>query len=90
MVPQTRLHAELIGLLRQHSRFADQRHLVLLAWMVVGLLAAYVAATLIARHKSENRCDRTGLRSLGGQGAMRTWGYETNPIPSGIPCPAPC
>ncbi len=48
------------------------------------------AVTLIARHKSENRCDRTGLRSMGGQGAMRTWGYDTNPIPSGIPCPAPC
>jgi hypothetical protein len=52
--------------------------------------AAIHAYKLIARHKSENRCDRTGLRSLGGQGAMRTWGDETNPIPSGIPCPAPC
>ena len=30
MVSPTRLHAELLGLLRQHSRFADQRHLVLL------------------------------------------------------------
>jgi hypothetical protein len=38
VVPQTRLHAELLGLLRQHSRFADQRHLVLLSWMVAGLL----------------------------------------------------
>ena len=32
------LHAELIAFLRQHSRFADHRHLVLLAWMVSGLL----------------------------------------------------
>ena len=38
MGSQTRLHAELIGLLRQHSQFADQRHLVLLAWMAAGLL----------------------------------------------------
>ena len=38
MVSQARLHAELLGLLRQHSRFADQRHLVLLAQMVTGLL----------------------------------------------------
>lgn len=36
--PQTRLHAELLGLLPQHSRFRDQRHLVLLAQMVTGLL----------------------------------------------------
>lgn len=28
---QTRLHRELIGLLRQHSAFCDQRHLVLWA-----------------------------------------------------------
>ena len=34
----TRLDAELLGLLRLHSRFADQRHLVLLAQMVAGLL----------------------------------------------------
>ena len=33
----TRLHAELLSLLRQHSRFCDHRHLVLLAWMVTGL-----------------------------------------------------
>ena len=38
MVSPTRLHAELLGLLRQHSRFADQRHVVLLAQMVAGLL----------------------------------------------------
>ena len=38
MVSHARLHAELIGLLRQHSRFCDQRHLVLLAQMVAGLL----------------------------------------------------
>jgi hypothetical protein len=36
--PQTRLHRDLIGLLPQHSRFADQRHLVLLGWMVDVLL----------------------------------------------------
>jgi hypothetical protein len=36
--PQTQLQSELIGLLRQHGRFCDQRHLVLLAWMVAGLL----------------------------------------------------
>jgi len=32
------LHAELIGFLRQHCPVRDQRHLVLLAWMVAGLL----------------------------------------------------
>jgi hypothetical protein len=36
--PQTRLHRELISVLRQHIRFADQRHLVLLGWMVAWLL----------------------------------------------------
>jgi hypothetical protein len=34
----TRLHAELLGLLRQHSRYRDLRHLVMLAWMTAGLL----------------------------------------------------
>jgi hypothetical protein len=34
----TRLHRELISFLRQHSAFCDQRHLVLLAWMVARLL----------------------------------------------------
>ncbi|MCP9824256.1 hypothetical protein [Synechococcus sp. EJ6-Ellesmere] len=38
MVSHARLHFELIGLLRQHSPFGDQRHLVLLAQMVAGLL----------------------------------------------------
>jgi hypothetical protein len=38
VVSHARLHAELIGLLRQHSPFCDQRHLVLLAQMVAGLL----------------------------------------------------
>lgn len=38
MAPQTHLHTDLLGLLRQHSRCRDQRHLVLLAWMVLGLL----------------------------------------------------
>jgi hypothetical protein len=32
------LHAELIGFLRQHCPVRDQRHLVLLAWMVAALL----------------------------------------------------
>jgi len=32
-----RIHAELIRFLRQHCPVRDQRHLVLLAWMVVGL-----------------------------------------------------
>jgi hypothetical protein len=31
------LHAELIGFLRQHCSVRDQRHLVLLAWIVAGL-----------------------------------------------------
>ncbi|MFN9546562.1 MAG: hypothetical protein ACK6AD_05770 [Cyanobacteriota bacterium] len=34
MGSQTRLHAELISLLRQHSWFADYHHLVLLTRMV--------------------------------------------------------
>ena len=33
-----RLHCELTGFLRQHCPARDQRHLVLLAWMVAGLL----------------------------------------------------
>ncbi|MCP9799348.1 hypothetical protein [Synechococcus sp. RedBA-s] len=40
MDPQTRLHRELIGLLRQHSAFCDQRHLVLLGWMIAGLVSS--------------------------------------------------
>jgi len=35
---RAQLHAELIGFLRQHGHVRDQRHLVLLAWMVTGLL----------------------------------------------------
>ena len=38
MDPQTRLHTELLDFLRQHSRFCDLRHLVLLAHMAAGLL----------------------------------------------------
>jgi hypothetical protein len=38
VVSHARLHAELIGLLRQHTPFLDQRHLVLLSLMVAGLL----------------------------------------------------
>ena len=38
MDSQTHLQADLLALLRQHCRFADLRHLVLLAWMVAGLL----------------------------------------------------
>jgi hypothetical protein len=34
----TRLQGDLLALLRQHCRFVDLRHLVLLAWMVAGLL----------------------------------------------------
>jgi hypothetical protein len=33
-----RLHCELIAFLRQHCPVRDQRHLVLLGWMVAGLL----------------------------------------------------
>jgi len=35
---QARLHCELTGFLRQHCPIPDQRHLVLLGWMVAGLL----------------------------------------------------
>jgi hypothetical protein len=35
---RARLHCELTGFLRQHCPVRDQRHLVLLAWMVAGLL----------------------------------------------------
>ena len=45
---------------------------------------------LADRHKSETPCNRTGLRSLGGQGAVRAWGSYTKPIPRGFPCPAAC
>ena len=38
MASRAQLHAELIGFLRQHCPARDQRHLVLLAWMVAGLL----------------------------------------------------
>lgn len=38
MASPARIHAELIGFLRQHCPARDQRHLVLLAWMVAGLL----------------------------------------------------
>ena len=33
-----RLHAEITGFLRQHCPVCDERHLVLLGWMVTGLL----------------------------------------------------
>jgi hypothetical protein len=42
------LHGELIGFLRQHCPARDQRHLVLLAWMVAGLALSetkYTATT---------------------------------------------
>jgi len=35
---RAQLHAEPIGILRHHCPVRDQRHLVLLAWMVAGLL----------------------------------------------------
>ncbi len=38
MDSHARLHFELTGFLRQHCPARDQRHLVLLAWMVPGLL----------------------------------------------------
>ena len=38
MASLAQLHAELIGFLRQHCPVRDQRHLVLLAWMVAALL----------------------------------------------------
>ena len=38
MDSRARLHCELTGFLRQHCSVRDQRHLVLLGWMVVGLL----------------------------------------------------
>ena len=38
MDSHARLHCELTGFLRQHCPVRDQRHLVLLGWMVAGLL----------------------------------------------------
>lgn len=38
MDSHARLHAELTGFLRQHCPACDERHLVLLGWMVCGLL----------------------------------------------------
>ena len=38
MASRARLHGELIAFLRQHCPVRDQRHLVLLGWMVAGLL----------------------------------------------------
>ena len=38
MDSRARLHAELTGFLRQHCPVSDERHLVLLGWMVTGLL----------------------------------------------------
>ena len=38
MASLAQLHGELIGFLRQHCPVRDQRHLVLLGWMVAGLL----------------------------------------------------
>ena len=38
MASHARLHAELTGFLRQHCSVCEQRHLVLLGWMVTGLL----------------------------------------------------
>ena len=38
MASRAQLHAELISFLRQHCPVCDERHLVLLAWMVAGLL----------------------------------------------------
>ncbi|MGA0909275.1 MAG: transposase, partial [Burkholderiaceae bacterium] len=38
MASRAQLHAELIAFLRQHCPVCDERHLVLLGWMVAGLL----------------------------------------------------
>ena len=38
MDSRARLHAELTSFLRQHCLVCDERHLVLLGWMVTGLL----------------------------------------------------
>ena len=38
MASRAQLHAELIRFLRQHCPVCDERHLVLLGWMVAGLL----------------------------------------------------
>ena len=38
MDSHARLHAELISFLRQHCPVSDERHLVLLGWMVTGLV----------------------------------------------------
>ncbi|MCP9823614.1 hypothetical protein [Cyanobium sp. L1E-Cus] len=38
MDSHARLSAELTGFLRQHCPVCDERHLVLLGWMVAGLL----------------------------------------------------
>ena len=43
---------------------------------------------LTDRHKSEKSCAAVGLRSWGGQGAVRAWGCETKPVPRGFPRPA--
>lgn len=43
---------------------------------------------LAARHKSKKRCAAAGLKSSGGQVAMRAWACETQKRPRGIPCPA--
>ena len=42
MASRARLHAELIAFLRQHCPVRDQRHLILLGWMVVGLLLSQI------------------------------------------------
>ncbi|NER06530.1 MAG: transposase [Okeania sp. SIO3C4] len=38
MSSPTRLHSQLMGWLSQQSRYRDKRHLIALAWMVVGLI----------------------------------------------------
>jgi hypothetical protein len=52
-----RLHAELTRLLRQHCPVCDERHLVLLGWMVTGLLLSQtVCFDQWKRSISLNRC----------------------------------
>jgi hypothetical protein len=44
IAPQIPLHIDLLGLLRQHSQCRDQRHPLLLVWMVLNPLGAAALA----------------------------------------------
>jgi hypothetical protein len=45
---------------------------------------------LAERHKPEQLFAAAGLKSLGGQLAVRAWGCETKPSPRGSRCPTEC